>query len=363
MIWLLLAGMTIAAGAALIWPLWRTKATVGAPADTHLAIYRAQIAEIDRDSEAGRIPSEDAAFARTEAARRLIAESDHPQEQRSSLARRGAASGVIALCCVASGLLYSRLGSPALPDAPLSARAAPKPSDMSLESAVARIENHLAKEPDDIRGWTVIAPVYLRTGRTSDAVTAYENVLRLGGDSPERRADYGEAQVYAAQGMVTADAKRAFERALAQDTKLAKARFYLGLAAEQDGDREKARTFWSGLAAEQPSDSPLAGLLERRLVELDNNASRADMARDVAALPAEQQQAAIRGMVERLASRLQEKGDDLAGWLRLVRAYRVLDELPKARAAIADARKQFAGDPAARSQLDQLAREIGVDGG
>ncbi len=339
MIWLLLGGMTIAAGAALIWPLWRAKASAGAPADTHLAIYHAQLAEIDRDAEAGRIAAEDAAFARTEAARRLIAESDRPREQGSSQTRRIAASIVVALCCVVSGVLYAQIGSPALPDAPLSARATPKPADMSLESAVARIENHLAKDPDDVRGWTVIAPVYMRTGRTSDAISAYANVLRLAGENAERRADYGEAQVYAAQGMVTADAKRAFEAALAQDAKLAKARFYLGLAAEQDGDREKAKTLWSALAAEQPADAPLSWLLQRRLAELDSNAARADMARDVAALPGDEQQAAIRGMVGRLAGRLQENGNDLEGWLRLVNAYRVLDEMPKARAALADARR------------------------
>ena len=360
MIWLLFVGMTTVVAAALMWPLWRARAAAEAPRDLHLTVYQAQLAEIDRDAAAGVIPAADAGFARTEAARRLIAESGTTQALPSSSSRRVVATGAIVACCAAGAALYASIGSPLLPDAPLSARAT-RPADMSLENAVARIENHLAKEPDDVRGWKIIAPVYLRNGRGNDAVIAYGNILRLAGETAERRADYGEAQVYAAQGMVTADAKRAFEAALTQDPTVPKARYYLGLAAAQDGDQTKAKALWSGLAAEQTADSPLKGLLARRLAELGGVDARADMARDVAALPAEQQNTAIRGMVEQLAGRLRDNGADLEGWLRLVRAYRVLDEMPKARAALADARRQFAGDTSARSRLDDLARELGID--
>ena len=360
MIWLLFVGMTTVVAAVLVWPLWRARADAGAPRDLHLVVYQAQLAEIDRDAAAGVIASADAGFARTEAARRLIAESGTTQSLPTSSTRRAVATGAIVACCAAGAVLYAFLGSPLMPDAPLSARASP-PADISLESAVARIENHLAKEPDDVRGWTIIAPVYLRSGRGNDAVIAYGNVLRLAGESAERRADYGEAQVYASQGMVTADAKRTFEAALTQDPTVPKARYYLGIAAAQDGDQAKAKALWSGLASEQTADSPLKGLLERRLAELGAIDARTDMARDVAALPAEQQTTAIRGMVEQLASRLRDNGADIEGWLRLVRAYRVLEELPKARAALTDARRQFAGDTSALSRLDDLAHELGID--
>jgi cytochrome c-type biogenesis protein CcmH len=194
-------------------------------------------------------------------------------------------------------------------------------------------------------------------GRTDDAVRAYANVLRLSGENAERRADHAEALVYAAQGIVTADARRGFEAALARDPTLAKARYYLGLAAEQDGDRDKARAIWSSLAADTPPGASLAAVLESRIAALD----RAAMASDVAALPADARQAAIRGMVERLAGRLHENAADIEGWLRLVRAYRVLDEADKARGALADARKKFAGDGAATARLDALARELGLE--
>ena len=55
-------------------------------------------------------------------------------------------------------------------------------------------------------------------------------------------------------------------------------------------------------------------------------------------------------------------GGDLEGWLRLVRAYRVLDEQGKAKGALSDARRNFAADPTATKRLDNLAHELGLEG-
>ena len=68
----------------------------------------------------------------------------------------------------------------------------------------------------------------------------------------------------------------------------------------------------------------------------------------------------IRGMVDRLATRLKENGADLDGWLRLIRSYTVLNETTKAQDAAAAARKQFASDSQALEKIEALTRELGV---
>lgn len=65
-------------------------------------------------------------------------------------------------------------------------------------------------------------------------------------------------------------------------------------------------------------------------------------------------------MVAGLAERLKKDGKDLAGWLRLVRAYSVLQRPDAARAALADARKALAGDDKAMGELSQLATSLGL---
>ncbi|MCK5550734.1 MAG: hypothetical protein KAI41_09390 [Hyphomicrobiaceae bacterium] len=65
-------------------------------------------------------------------------------------------------------------------------------------------------------------------------------------------------------------------------------------------------------------------------------------------------------MVQRLATRLEQNGDDLPGWLRLVRAHTVLGRKDKAEKALARAKSQFAGNTQAIEQLDALAAELGL---
>ena len=69
----------------------------------------------------------------------------------------------------------------------------------------------------------------------------------------------------------------------------------------------------------------------------------------------------IQSMVARLAERLKTETQDVEGWLRLMRAYTVLDERDKAREASEAARRAL-GDESARARIDALARDLGLGG-
>jgi cytochrome c-type biogenesis protein CcmH len=83
---------------------------------------------------------------------------------------------------------------------------------------------------------------------------------------------------------------------------------------------------------------------------------------DIAALPPEQRSDAIHGMVGGLAEKLSKNGNDLQGWLQLIRSYVVLGERQKAEAAAASARAQLAGDAQAPARIDELVRQLGLKG-
>ena len=136
---------------------------------------------------------------------------------------------------------YLPLGSPRLPDFPLAERAQAPAASQPLDNLVAQVEAHLEKNPTDGRGWNVLAPVLAKLGRFDDAVRAYRNSITYNGDSASRRADLGEAIAAAAGGVVTSEAKAEFERAIALNADEAKASYFLGLAAEQDGRRIRGR--------------------------------------------------------------------------------------------------------------------------
>ena len=138
----------------------------------------------------------------------------------------------------------------------------------SLENLVAQVEQHLEKNPTDGRGWNVLAPVLARLGRFDDAVRAYRNSITYNGESAERRADLGEAIAAAAGGVVTAEAKAEFERALALNADDAKANYFLGLAAEQDGRKADAAAIWRAMLAKAPADAPWRPLVQAALARV-----------------------------------------------------------------------------------------------
>jgi cytochrome c-type biogenesis protein CcmH len=366
MLWFVFALMTAAAIFAVLWPLSRA----GRPQQdgNEAAVYRDQLTEIDRDVATGLINPPEAAAARVEISRRLLAAVDNQPEttSRSSvkLRRVAAVIALIGLPLVAVGLYYP-LGSPELPDSPLAQRSRTPAATQSLDKLVAQVEQHLEAEPADGRGWTILAPVLARLGRMDDAVHAFRNSITYSGENATRRADLGEALVAAAGGIVTGEAKAEFERAVALNADEVKANYFLGLAAEQDGHAAEAAAIWRAMLAKAPPDAPWRPLIQSALVRVGGTPAPAlsnDAMTAAKDMSESDRSAMIRSMVERLATRLHQNGDDVEGWLRLVRAYMVMGDADKAKAASSDARQALAKDPGRLQQLNDGLKNLGLDG-
>jgi len=372
MLWVVFALLTGAAVFSVLWPLARKAACPQEEINSDIAFYEDRLAEIDREVERSLIAPEDARAVKAEAARRLLVSADQVEAKQQSFSgarvKIAAVAAFFIVPAVALGV-YGEVGHPNLPDEPLEARLESDPAKMDLQTAVAKVEAHLAKDPRDGKGYEVLAPAYLKMGRPEDAARAEQQAMALLGETPERLTLYGEALFFAANGVVTKDAQAAFAKAA--DGQLApKAMLYLGLAAEQDGDREKAIAIWSDLIKKVPN-APWTEALQDKIASLKGAPLASAMPAQpeatekgaaIAAMPEAQRDSAIRGMVDRLAQRLEQNGGDVEGWLRLVRAYKVLNEGEKARSALGNARRSLEGDPAATARLDALAKELGLEG-
>jgi cytochrome c-type biogenesis protein CcmH len=365
-LWFVFALMTAAAVFAVLWPLGRAARRQVDGSETN--VYRDQLTEIDRDAAAGLINPPEAAAARVEIGRRLLAAADSEREiapgSNIRLRRVAAVIALVGLPLVAVGL-YFPLGSPDLPDFPLAQRSRAPDGTQSLDNLVAQVEQHLEANPTDGRGWSIIAPVLARLGRIDDAVRAFRNSLTYNGESAGRRADLGEILVAAAGGVVTAEAKAELERAVALDADDVKANYFLGLAAEQDGRAADAASIWRALLEKAPPNAPWRSLVQAALVRVGGTPVPGPSNEAVAAakdMSEADRGAMIRGMVERLATRLHQNGDDVEGWLRLVRAYMVMGDADKARAASSDARQAVAKDPERLRELNDGLKNLGVDG-
>jgi cytochrome c-type biogenesis protein CcmH len=362
----------------VLWPLSRGQAIANASPDAD--IYRDQLEEIERDRANGTLASADAEAARIEVSRRLLAAADREARVAPPAAarvqhRRWTAVAAFLLIPAGAVVVYLALGSPQLPGQPLAQRLEAPGETNSMAGMIARVETHLERNPEDGRGWEVIAPIYMRIGRFDEAIRAYRNTIKLRGDTAEREAALGEALASSANGIITADAKAAFEHALALDAGDPRAQFYLGLAAEQDGKASDAAERWRNLLAHAPAGAPWVASVREALGRVDPSAHQLALAdtapppgpsaQDMAAaanMSSSERNEMVRGMVERLAARLATDGSDVDGWLRLLRAYMVLGERDKARAAVGDARRALAGEPDKLRRLDEAAKSFGIDG-
>lgn len=354
-----MALMTGAAVMAALWPLSRRPGAHREEVDGDLGFYRDQLKEIDREVERGLIPAAEAESARAETGRRLLRAHDGGLEPAFSMGepalrrRRAAAAFSLSVVPLIALAVYGALGSPQAPSsAPSRTAAIAEGGAPDLDRAIAQVEQHLASNPGDGRGWDVIAPVYLRSGRFADAASAFATARRLSGDTVDRLSGQAEALVAVGAGVVSAEASTLFGRALALDAGAAKARFYLALAAEQDGDISRARSEYQTLLASAPADAPWARAVEARLVGLQGGAA--------ATLPEAAQTPDIQAMVQGLDERLSREGGSEAEWSRLVRSFVVLGRPGDAKERLSRARVALAGEPQAIVGLDRLGQELGL---
>jgi len=370
-----LAGMSGVAVALLLAPLLRHPRLGEKREAYNLAVYRDQLAELGRDRDRGLLTAEQAAAARAEIGRRMLALTPAAADPaRSSSALSGVAAAAIAMLPVAALLLYWRLGAPGIPDLPSAGRggaetpaAGATPPGPDMQQAIARLSDHLKQDPGDLKGWLLLARAEQSVGEYKKAAEGYRHAADLSGQRPEILGDYGEALVMAADGDVTPDARRAFEAELDDPETAPRARYYLALAELQHGHSRAALQAWVDLEADSPADAEWLGLLRRRIADtaaglgLDAAALKTSSggvrkaaggpeagqapppagevgaAKAIAEASPEDRRHMIEAMVAGLAARLQQHPEDGAGWARLGRSYMVLNQPENAREAFARA--------------------------
>jgi cytochrome c-type biogenesis protein CcmH len=360
MIWIVIVAMTAAVIAALLLPVLKRGAGEGVDRNAYdRAVFRDQLAELDRDLERGVIGPAEAEAARNEISRRIIAAAGRPQERQAAVAPAVALLCVLLVPIVAIPL-YVKAGSPGLPGVPLATRMAEAEEKGDYEALIVKVEQHLASNPDDIEGWKVLAPAYRRGLRLADSVEAHRNIVRLSPPAALAIADYAEAMVMAGQGIVSAEAHDLFGKALELDPKLPKARFYDALALKQEGKTAEAKAALEAFLKDTPADAPWRPMLVAEMQDMGAKPPALDSETMAAAqdMSAEDQQAMIRTMVDGLEERLAANPDDLDGWLRLIRSRAVLGEAGKAKDAYDKAQAHYSGNADALAQIAALAKDM-----
>lgn len=431
-LWLVLTLMISVAAVLVATPFIRRFERARLESAGNLAVYRDQLRQIESDVAQGVIDPAQAEAARLEIKRKVLAAGRADGPARSPLSqaeRKFALTVVTSIVIFGSILLYAIVGSPELPSSsraqarleqpPVPRRSAdgaaqpqaaaaiealaspavlPQAGLAPVDEMIQRVETRLQRSPQDADGWRMLGWAYFSIERFNDAANAYSRAIELRSGSAEYRSARGEALVRGADGIVTATARTDFDEAVKIDPKDARARFFIGLAKEQDGDKQAALSDWSKLLAESDPAEPWLPDLRERVAELQRElagaspssqpprpdlsadalreflqsekskpraeASRGDPSaedvRNAEGMAPQDRTAMIRGMVEGLASRLEQRPRDAEGWIKLVRSRVVLGEAELADKSLKRALSVFAEDGPERTRIVDAARQLGL---
>jgi cytochrome c-type biogenesis protein CcmH len=274
--WSLAAVMIMIALLFILPPLFRTAkpGATGIDRDTlNIEVIRSQIAELEADLQTGRLSQDQYAAARR----------DLEQELLNDLAGSGGSGGktrsgqwaaiilIVGIPLLAAGL-YDQLGSRQIIPLLAQMQANPQPhpaSDTagrpSVEEMVNKLAERMRSQPDDLKGWVMLARSYVVLKRYDAAVDAYRNILRLGGNSPELLADYADALAMSAGGRFTPETGELLTRALAAEPDNIKALWLAGHWKNQEGDYTAAIEYWQRAAALLPADGEDAAIIGQQI--------------------------------------------------------------------------------------------------
>ena len=393
MLWLAFAVLTIAVVVALLYPLLRAgDGDAGTRVAYDMVIYRDQLSELDREIESGLLGEPQAAAARAEIHRRMLAAEDaeltrplRPLDLDSRRAQLFAVLLIALIVPVGAAALYGILGSPKLTGMPYAWRVAHDPGLVAAASAEA-LARELKSKPS-VAGYRRLAAMYFDARDFDKVAAADREAMGLGAHDAGVWSEYGEALAMSAGGMIVPEALLAFTNALDRDPHDERARFYIGLAEAQIGNARLAVGIWRDLLASAPPGASWRGVVETNIKSASKGggfdpdsvppkppsiealksavsgmmgAVQARGTNPAAMAPApapaatnnppvldpnDPQIGMIRAMVGRLAARMEQNPGDAEGWRKLAHAYVVLGEKDKARTAIAHAVKLKPNDP------------------
>ncbi len=356
--WIALGVATIGAVLAILWPALRGVRAYAPRAAHDAALYRAQLAELERERAEGRLTEAEHRDAVLEVQRRLLAAASEAKAEASAAPQAGrwlVLGTAVALPTLAL-LLYLPRGQPEMPAFPFAAVQAERDAQEAEANAlIARVRERIASFPansDEARqGWVLLAGVERRRGRLPAAIAAYRQALAIRFE-PGLATDLAETLSLAAEGSLTDEAMGLLRRAAAADPGDLRTRYYLAVGALERGDVPAALDGFRAILAATPEGSPIRAIVTERIADAETRLRAGsapgptpEQMAAAADLPPAEREQMIAAMVERLADRLRAEPNDAEGWLRLARAYRLLGRGMEARAALDRAAALWPDDP------------------
>ena len=258
--------LIVVVAAFILPPLWlglRAPKTKTNRKEMNLDIFRDQVADLEREKAEGNLSDANFEQAKAEVQRRLLEEiePESAAETSSHGPSRKLAVALLLLMPILAVTGYALLGNPRALD-PTQTSAPPKMTQEQINGMVAKLAEKLAANPDDLKGWLMLARSYKNLGRFEEAANAYGKAEKLVNEDPDQLASYAETIAMASQGKgLKGKPLQLVERALKLDPKHPHSLFLAGAAAMEAGENKKGIIYWEALLPQVEPGSEIDQML------------------------------------------------------------------------------------------------------
>jgi len=395
--WILAAALTLASVGWILVAIPR--GVDDQDAETDIQVYRAQLADVDRDIERGVMSPEEGDASRVEISRRILA-ADKTAKSRlretggPQTATMGAILAVVIV--VGAGVMYLNTGAIGYPDIPHAARIAAadearanRPDQITIEtgldlprptanaehlSLVNQLRDAVAANPTDARGLELLVRHERALGNYRSAYLAQDQLNTIKGDAvtAEDHVAVADLMILAANGTVSPEAEAALLRALEIEPQNGTAVYYSGLLFAQIGRPDMAYRAWYALERASDPDAPWMPPIRAQIQRVADLAgetytppagTRGPDAADIenaAALTVEERAAMIEGMVNTLSNRIATEGGTPTEWAQLITAHSVRNDMASAIETWQNAKTVFSDAPNALAIIHDAAVNAGL---
>ncbi len=228
------------------------------------AIYREELDKLEADRLAGAVDSHSYEQTHAEMRQRLFQDTDEADDHAVLGSPQKTIIGICFFVAILSAGFYFYLGDAAQ----IAQKGTEKPmTQESIEKMVEEFAVKMDKEPDNLKGWAMLARSYRILGRNTEAANAYARAGSFVDSDPQLLADYADVLAANANGNFAGKPQQLINKALTQDPNNLLALWLSGTAAFNAQNYKAAVQTWEKLAKQLPAESDEARAITASIAE------------------------------------------------------------------------------------------------
>jgi cytochrome c-type biogenesis protein CcmH len=228
------------------------------------AIYKEELDKLEADRFAGIVDADNYEQAHAEMRQRLFQDTDEADDFAVLGSPKKTIIGICLFVVLLSAGFYFYLGDASR----IAEKNAEKPmTQESVEKMVAEFAAKMEKEPDNLKGWAMLARSYRILGRNAEAANAYARAGSFVDSDPQLLADYADVLAANADGNFAGKPQKLINKALALDPNNLLALWLSGTAAFNAKNYMVAVQSWEKLAKQLPPDTEEARAITASIAE------------------------------------------------------------------------------------------------